>query len=55
MGWGDYVMGLEPGNCYVEGRNAMREKGILKVLAPGVEATYHLEFHFIEDDADLSK
>ena len=55
LGWGDYVMGLEPGNCFVEGRDVMREKGILKVLAPGEEAVYHLEFHFIEDDANLSK
>ena len=55
MGWGDYVMGLEPGNCYVEGRDVMREKGILKELAPGEEATYHLEFHFLEDDTSLSK
>lgn len=55
MGWGDYVMGLEPGNCYVEGRDVMREKGILKELAPGEEVTYHLEFHFLEDDTSLSK
>ena len=27
MGVKDYVMGLEPGNCYPDGRDVMREKG----------------------------
>lgn len=34
MGIRDYVLGLECGNCYPDGRNIMREKGILKFLAP---------------------
>ncbi|NLJ41289.1 MAG: aldose 1-epimerase family protein [Clostridiales bacterium] len=35
MGAGDYVMGVEPGNCYVEGRVDAREKGVLEYLEPG--------------------
>ncbi|MBR4060169.1 MAG: DUF4432 family protein [Lachnospiraceae bacterium] len=35
MGVRDYVLGLECGNCYPDGRKAMRESGMLKFLAPG--------------------
>ena len=38
MGEHDYVLGLEPANCACDGRNIMREKGILKFLDAG--ATY---------------
>ncbi len=38
MGEYEYVMGLEPGNCYPDGRDVMRQKGMLKMLAPGQEA-----------------
>ena len=39
MGEGDYVMGLEPGNCTPDGRDVLREKKLLKFLAPGAEAS----------------
>ena len=48
MGEYDYVMGLEPGNCLPDGRNVMREKGILETLAPGAERTFEIKFKFIE-------
>ena len=35
MGQRDYVLGLEPGNCYPDGRDVMRQQGLLKFLAPG--------------------
>lgn len=35
MGEGDYVMGLEPCNCYVGGRTDPRNNGILEYLEPG--------------------
>ncbi len=34
MGVRDYVLGLECGNCYPDGRKAMREIGMLKFLGP---------------------
>ena len=37
MGQGDYVMGIEPGNCRVSGRAEERKAGRLKILAPGQE------------------
>lgn len=35
MGASDYVLGLEPGNCTPDGRNVMREKGLLQFIEPG--------------------
>ena len=40
MGIRDYVLGLECGNCYPDGRRIMREKGMLKYLAPGEHKDY---------------
>ncbi len=42
MGVRDYVLGLEPGNCYPDGRADMREKGILKSLKPGESKEYRI-------------
>ena len=39
MGAGDYVLGLEPGNCTPDGRDVLREKKLLKFLVPGAEAS----------------
>lgn len=48
MGEYEYVLGLEPGNCFPDGRNVMREKGILKFIKPSEEKTHHIKFEFIE-------
>ena len=32
MAAGDYVLGLEPANCYIMGRHEERENGTLPVL-----------------------
>lgn len=42
MGVRDYVLGLECGNCYPDGRGAMREKGMLKFLEAGKEKSYQV-------------
>ena len=49
MGIRDYVLGLECGNCYPDGRNIMREKGILKFLEPGECKTYCITFRITEE------
>ena len=49
MGEHDYVLGLEPGNCLPDGRDVMREKGILEFLQPDGEKVHHLEFNFTEE------
>ena len=40
MGIRDYVLGLECGNCYPDGRDVMRQKGMLKFLEPGESKVY---------------
>lgn len=42
MGIRDYVLGLECGNCYPDGRDVMRKTGMLKFLAPGEEKKYQV-------------
>ena len=46
LGSYEYALGLEPGNCYPDGRDVMREKGILKFLNPGEKTTNTLTFTF---------
>ena len=43
MGVRDYVLGLECGNCYPDGRKAMRESGMLKFLKPGEKKEYRVK------------
>ncbi len=50
MGEGDYVVGLEPANCGVEGRDADRADGSLVFLDPGEEREYSLELGLILGD-----
>ena len=44
-GCGDYVMGLEPANCYAEDYNSMAKKGLLRHIEPGqtVETRIRIE------------
>jgi hypothetical protein len=35
MGQGEYVMGIEPGNCYPEGQEKVAKRGLLRQLNPG--------------------
>ena len=46
MGEYDYVLGLEPGNCYPDGRDVMREKGMLEFLEPGEKKCFKIKFEF---------
>lgn len=50
MGEYEYVMGLEPGNCLPDGRDVMREKGILKFLNPGETNENEICFTFKNTD-----
>ena len=42
LGVRDYALGLECGNCYPDGRKAMREGGMLKFLQPGESKEYQV-------------
>ncbi len=35
LGQGEYVLGLEPANCFPEGQQAMRDRQLLREIAPG--------------------
>ncbi len=41
-GAGTHVLGIEPANCYVEGRAVERARGTLVTLEPGESRTYEL-------------
>lgn len=48
MGYKDYVLGLEPGNCTPDGRDVIRKKGTLRELQPGEKQVYHVTVTIIE-------
>ena len=48
MGVRDYVLGLECGNCYPDGRDVMRRTGMLKFLSPGEKKEYRVKVSMIE-------
>ena len=47
----EYVLGLEPGNCIPDGREAARKNGTLKFLEPKQSATTTVTFSFTDDKA----
>ena len=48
MGYRDYVLGLEPGNCTPDGRDVMRREGKLKFLKPGESIAYEVMIDLYE-------
>ncbi len=46
MASGDYVLGLEPTNCYIMGRKQEREHGTLPVIAPGEKVRTSVSIQF---------
>lgn len=54
MGEGQYVVGIEPSNCYVEGRRAEREKGSLQVLQPFEKRHYRIEVGLVRSNQNFT-
>ncbi len=54
MGVGAYVLGVEPANCAVLGRQAERERGTLQMLAPGESREMILRLGAIEGEKEIS-
>ena len=48
MGSGAYVLGFEPANCFVEGRNKDRARGTLRFLQPGEQAHLAVDIQLSE-------
>jgi hypothetical protein len=47
MGFGDYTLGIEPGNCYPLARVAERQAGRLRMLPPGETDVFTIGFRVI--------
>lgn len=45
---GDYALGIEPSNSYINGRSKERENGTLKTLAPFAEERFRVELNFFD-------
>lgn len=50
MGVRDYVLGLECGNAYPDGRDVMRRQGILKFLGPGEKQIYSVTIKLLDTE-----
>ncbi len=53
-GAGTHVLGIEPANCYVEGRSKERAEGTLEILQPGESRKYQLSFEIAADAHDIA-
>ena len=53
MGEYEYVLGLEPGNCYPAGRTGVRDEGLLKTIKPGEEYKTYLEIKFTREPDEI--
>ena len=54
MGEGEYVLGLEPCNCYVGGRTDPRNQAILEYLDPGEVREYNAEIALFSGAEEIS-
>lgn len=54
-GQGTYVVGMEPANCFVEGRAKDRERGILQFLEPGEKRHYHVEIGVLQSLEEIRR
>lgn len=55
LGQGDYVIGLEPGNAQVNGRDIERREGRLKVLKAQTFVEYDVEVGFLSEKNEISQ
>jgi len=54
-GEGAYILGMEPGNCHVEGRAKARKDGSLVILKPGESRDFHLELCVLSNNEEIQK
>ena len=52
---GNYVFGLEPSNCGVEGRAKERERGALQYIEPGGRRHYEVEIGVLSSKAEIDE
>ena len=54
-GEGTYVLGLEPANCWTQGRIKERERGTLQFLDPGERREFFLQIGILEGEASMNQ
>jgi hypothetical protein len=54
MGEGTYVMGIEPANCGVGGRESERRAGTLEFLGPGEERSFEVQIGVIDGEKEIA-
>ena len=52
---GIYVLGLEPSNCYLEGRDKAKADGTLQYIEPGEVKNFDVELEIIEGKENIEK
>ena len=52
---GAYVMGLEPSNCWTDGRAAHRERGDLVMMEPGEKREYVVELTVLPGEKEVAE
>ena len=50
----EYVVGLEPGNCWPVGRIEQRKRGSLELLQPGEKRTFEVEIGILSGSAAIA-
>lgn len=55
VGEGEYVLGMEPGNCFPLGRKKEREAGRLVTLKPGESRKINLEIGIAEGEKEIEQ
>ncbi|MDR1408371.1 MAG: aldose 1-epimerase family protein [Tannerella sp.] len=53
MGEGEYVMGLEPCNCFVDGRMAPRNSNIAQYLEPGEKRRFDVSIEILDGTDEI--
>lgn len=51
----EYVVGMEPANCWVEGRAKERERGTLRFLEPGEVRKYGIEIGVLDGEEQVAE
>ena len=52
---GDYVVGIEPGNCHPDGRIISRQKGESTILKPGEKKEVTLGIGIVDGSRELAE
>ena len=55
MGETEYVVGMEPANCQVEGRAKEKERKTLRMLKPGEAQDFSLEVGVLRETSEIEE